>query len=422
MICFYSTKNIDAGSELRYDYKPNCAPWRKESFFSKLSQKKDKVEASSTEEVYPRTELEVEKYRNPSTETEGVDRSKELEVEKYRNPSTESEEVDRSKELEVEKYRNPSTETEEVHRSKELEVEKYRNPSTESEEVDRSKELEVEKYRNPSTESEEVDRSKELEVEKYRNPSTETEEVDRSKELEVEKYGNPSTESEEVDRSKELEVEKYRNPSTETEEVDRSKELEVEKYRNPSTETEEFDRSKEFEVEKYRNRGTEIEETALEGHQRSIGMPCKHCPERIARRYMIHHVRSKHPELPFVCSVCFCGFMSSHDSSQHKQKCSSKMFRHRSFSRSRKAKITKNSSEPLTCPHCVEKFMSTSIGRSILVKHVKEQHRANFVCRWCFYNTDNLQVGKLHKCNASSFFQGLSRSTSSENHFRRNSP
>ena len=98
------------------------------------------------------------------------------------------------------------------------------------------------------------------------------------------------------------------------------------------------------------------------------------------------------------------------------------MFRHRSFSRSRKAKITKNSSEPLTCPHCVEKFMSTSIGRSILVKHVKEQHRANFVCRWCFYNTKNLQVGKLHKCNASSFLQGLPRSTSSENHFRRNSP
>ena len=40
MICFYSTKNIDAGSELRYNYKTNCAPWRKVSFFSKLSQKK----------------------------------------------------------------------------------------------------------------------------------------------------------------------------------------------------------------------------------------------------------------------------------------------------------------------------------------------------------------------------------------------
>ena len=151
-------------------------------------------------------------------------------------------------------------------------------------------------------------------------------------------------------------------------------------------------------------------------------MPCKHCPERLARRYMIHHVRSKHPELPFVCSVCFCGFMSSHDSSQHKQKCSAKMFRHRSFSRSRKTKTTKSNSEPLTCPHCVKTFMSTSIGRSILVKHVKEQHRANFVCRWCFYNTDNLRVGKLHKCNASSFLQVLPRSSSSENNFRRNSP
>ena len=146
--------------------------------------------------------------------------------------------------------------------------------------------------------------------------------------------------------------------------------------------------------------------TTPAGHQGSAGMPCKHCPERLARRFMIHHVRSKHPELLFVCSGCFSGFVSSHDFSQHKKKCSAmnvaKMIRRRSYSRSRSAKRTRSNTKPLTCPLCVEEFMSTAIGRSILVKHVKEQHHAKFVCRWCFYNTDNLQVGKLHKCNGPS--------------------
>ena len=32
--CFFATKNIDTGHELRYDYKTNYAPWRKPSFFS----------------------------------------------------------------------------------------------------------------------------------------------------------------------------------------------------------------------------------------------------------------------------------------------------------------------------------------------------------------------------------------------------
>ena len=145
---------------------------------------------------------------------------------------------------------------------------------------------------------------------------------------------------------------------------------------------------------------------------RTAGVPCKHCTERPARRSMIHHVRSKHPELTFVCSGCFSGFVSSHDFSQHKKKCSAtnvaKMLRRRSFTRSRSAKRMKSDVAPLKCVHCGEEFMNSSIGRSILLKHVKEQHHAKFVCRWCFYDTDNFEIGKLHKCNGPSLLHSSS--------------
>ncbi|XP_063721336.1 uncharacterized protein LOC134847956 isoform X2 [Symsagittifera roscoffensis] len=130
---------------------------------------------------------------------------------------------------------------------------------------------------------------------------------------------------------------------------------------------------------------------------------CKHCEQRHAKRYMIVHMRNEHPDLPFCCPVCYSAFASVEAFKVHKTRCRNGFKRIQDRSRSvsvrrPESEGTNGASCGVKCKECNEEFFNSNSGRMGLIRHIKEQHRAKFVCRFCFFFTDNGHIGQLHNC------------------------